>query len=239
MGGMDCVASGRKQFQCGHSTLDCRQLGREDGQSDARDGTTIVVLSRHYMDAMFTQPEWADAFRRDPTGDKDLLIPVRVESVEPAGILAQIVYVDLVEKNEAEALELLLRRAGRARQTKVAPPIPGGDAKKQVAHSVTARPVYPAAAEDQQQFLQARDAIVRWRGLYSGKLETLRVAGERAELGRRNFPQNSTTRSAKSSASPKKLPRILVPCQSERWSLPDHTVSACTPPFSGETPSAT
>lgn len=151
---------------------------------------TIIVLSPHYVEAMFTQPEWADAFRRDPTGDKDLLIPVRVESVEPQAILAQIVYVDLVGKKEPEALELLLRRArGERGKPSVRPPMPGSGVPSQTKHSTAARPVYPAAAEDQQQFLQARDAIVRWRGLYSAKLEMLRVAGERARAWSKELPE--------------------------------------------------
>ena len=39
---------------------------------------TIAVLSPDYLAAPFTQPEWAAAFARDPTGEKGLLLPVRV-----------------------------------------------------------------------------------------------------------------------------------------------------------------
>lgn len=38
---------------------------------------TIAVLSPDYLTSLFTQPEWAAAFRNDPTGEKRLLIPVR------------------------------------------------------------------------------------------------------------------------------------------------------------------
>src|SRR5262245_46330372 len=59
---------------------------------------TIAVLSPQYVQALYTQSEWANAFRLDPKGDKDLLIPVRVAPVELQGVLAQIVYVDLVDR---------------------------------------------------------------------------------------------------------------------------------------------
>lgn len=42
---------------------------------------TVVVLSRPYIEALYTQPEWAEAFRRDPTGQLDLLVPVKISPV--------------------------------------------------------------------------------------------------------------------------------------------------------------
>src|ERR1700736_3533038 len=39
---------------------------------------TIAVLSPDYLKAQFTQPEWTAAFVQDPTGEKGLLVPVRV-----------------------------------------------------------------------------------------------------------------------------------------------------------------
>jgi hypothetical protein len=48
---------------------------------------TIAVLSPDYPRASFTQPEWAVAFAKDPTGEKGLLLPVRVSS--HGGDLAQ------------------------------------------------------------------------------------------------------------------------------------------------------
>ena len=71
---------------------------------------TIAVLSPDYVKALYTQSEWANAFRLDPTGAKDLLIPVRVRPVDLEGVLAQIVYVDLVNIDEGAAVELLLKR---------------------------------------------------------------------------------------------------------------------------------
>ncbi len=77
---------------------------------------TITVLSPDYLTSRFTQPEWAAAFSQDPTGEKGLLLPVRVRDCEPEGLLPQIVYVDLVGlDDEAAAIDTLLRGLERGR----------------------------------------------------------------------------------------------------------------------------
>lgn len=55
---------------------------------------TVAVLSPHYLDSVFTQPEWAAAFVQDPTGQRNKLIPVRVRECELSGMLTSIVYID-------------------------------------------------------------------------------------------------------------------------------------------------
>src|SRR5207253_9418287 len=64
---------------------------------------TLMVLTDTYLAAPFTQPEWAEAFRRDPTGQRTLLIPVRAETCHVRGMFDQIVYVDLVGLTEDQA----------------------------------------------------------------------------------------------------------------------------------------
>ena len=61
---------------------------------------TIAVLSPDYLAAAFTQPEWAAAFVQDPTGAKGTLLPVRVCDCTLTGMLAAIVYIDLVGLDE-------------------------------------------------------------------------------------------------------------------------------------------
>ena len=66
---------------------------------------TIIVLSNHFLSSRFTQPEWSQAFAKDPTGEKRLLIPVRVEQCELKGFFTSRVYIDFlgsppVNKNE-------------------------------------------------------------------------------------------------------------------------------------------
>jgi len=49
---------------------------------------TIAVLSPDYVQACFTQPEWAAAFAQDPTGEKGTLLPVRVRECTSPGCCA-------------------------------------------------------------------------------------------------------------------------------------------------------
>ncbi len=75
---------------------------------------TIAVLSSRYLQALYTKPEWAAAFVKDPAGDKRLLIPVRIEDVQPDGLLASVIYIDLVGLSEDRSKERLL---GEIRKT--------------------------------------------------------------------------------------------------------------------------
>jgi hypothetical protein len=68
-------------------------------------------LSQDYLDALFTQPEWTAALVQDPTGAQRTLIPVRVRPCQPRGILAPIVYTDVVDLSEEAARERLLSLA--------------------------------------------------------------------------------------------------------------------------------
>lgn len=69
---------------------------------------TIAVLSPSYLSSKFTQPEWAAAFAKDPTGEFQFLIPVRIRECELEGLLSQIVYLDLVGLTAIEMKKQLL-----------------------------------------------------------------------------------------------------------------------------------
>ena len=69
---------------------------------------TIAVLSEDYLNALYTQPEWAAAFKQDPTSRHRKLLPIRVAPCQPTGMLAALAYVDMVGKSEVEAEPLLL-----------------------------------------------------------------------------------------------------------------------------------
>jgi tetratricopeptide (TPR) repeat protein len=58
---------------------------------------TLIILSPNYLSASYTQPEWSQAFGKDPTGDKRLLIPVRVKKCELDGFFSNRVYIDFLE----------------------------------------------------------------------------------------------------------------------------------------------
>ena len=101
---------------------------------------TIAVLSETYLNSQFTQPEWAAAFAQDPTGEKRLLIPIRVGECALKGMWATIVYVDLVGVEETTAQNLVLQavQTGRTKPEQK-PRFPG-----QTAPMIDrAKPIYP------------------------------------------------------------------------------------------------
>lgn len=76
---------------------------------------TIAVLSPDYLTSLFTQPEWAAAFAQDPTGEKGTLLPVRVRECKLDGLLASIIYIDLLGRDEITARDVLLAGIRRER----------------------------------------------------------------------------------------------------------------------------
>jgi tetratricopeptide (TPR) repeat protein len=87
---------------------------------------TIAVLSPHYLQSNFTQPEWSVAFAKDPTGENGLLLPIRVKECTPEGVLPKINYIDLLNLDETKAKQILLEgiERGRAKPEKK-PDFPG------------------------------------------------------------------------------------------------------------------
>ncbi len=107
-------------FRPGHNFVLAMQ------QATIRADCTIAVISPEFFASGFTSPEWAAAFAKDPTGADRRLIPVRVRTGDPPGLLGQLVYTDLVGLNENDAREALLYgvQAGRAKPA-TAPSFPG------------------------------------------------------------------------------------------------------------------
>lgn len=86
----------------------------------------IAVLSQDYLDGKFTQAEWNAAFRKDPTGEKGLLLPVKVRDCDPEALLDTIVYIDLVNVAESDAKARLIAGAKNQRtKPPVKPNFPG------------------------------------------------------------------------------------------------------------------
>lgn len=87
---------------------------------------TVAILSPDYLESRFTAPEWAAAFAKDPTGEKGILLPVRVREVELAGLLPQVVYIDLVGLDPDTSRVRLLAGVKRERaKPATPPPFPG------------------------------------------------------------------------------------------------------------------
>ena len=87
---------------------------------------TIAVLSPAYFGSRFGEAEWRAAFAKDPSGERGLLVPVRVQPCEPPGLLATRVYVDLVDLDEASARERLLAAVDPPAPRPTDAPFPGG-----------------------------------------------------------------------------------------------------------------
>jgi len=102
---------------------------------------TIAILSPSYLNALYTQPEWAAAFVQDPTGEKGTLLPVCVQKCDLKGLLPAIIYIDLVDLDETTARDALLQGISRERNKPSTEPHFPGDARR----SVTEQPRFPGA----------------------------------------------------------------------------------------------
>jgi hypothetical protein len=103
---------------------------------------TVAVLSPAYLDSAFGGAEWRAVFAKDPTGEHGLLLPVRVEEVEPPGLLKSRINVDLVDRDATSARAALLAAARGARgKPAKEPEFPG--TQRQAAGAVEA-PRFPA-----------------------------------------------------------------------------------------------
>jgi tetratricopeptide (TPR) repeat protein len=85
-----------------------RNFVREMDEASKKAKRTIALISPDYFESGFTLSEWAATFKKDPTGEKGLLVPVIVRECDPEGLLGQIVYIDLVGLKEDDAKEALL-----------------------------------------------------------------------------------------------------------------------------------
>lgn len=125
---------------------------------------TIAVLSDDYLRAEYTQPEWGNAFARDPQGHQRTLIPVRVEPCKPDGLLATRIYVDLVGLSADEAREKLMEELKDRGKPASSPPFPGSGRQPPAAPANVSAPPrsFPGSASG---------AVDVWRE----KLEFLRM----------------------------------------------------------------
>jgi TIR domain len=75
----------------------------------------VVVLSTAYLRSQHGEAEWRPYYAKDASGELGLLLPVRIDTVKPEGLLETRVYVDLVDRDAATARAALLAAARRRR----------------------------------------------------------------------------------------------------------------------------
>jgi hypothetical protein len=85
---------------------------------------TIMVLSPDYLKSSFTAPEWAAVFAMDPTAKDQKLVPIRVRDCKPTGLLASMIYVDLVGLSQDAAKAALLGGFDRRAKPSASPTFP-------------------------------------------------------------------------------------------------------------------
>ena len=145
---------------------------------------TLAVLSPDFLASAFTQPEWAAAFVQDPTGEKGILVPVRVRACDPQGLLRAITYIDLVDAveagDEAVAREVLLAEVQRGRRKpQMAPGFPRGTGTPP---SVPERPRFPGALPPIWNVPHRRNPNFTGREDLLGQLRTALTSGQPAAL---------------------------------------------------------
>jgi TIR domain len=95
-------------------------------QATTKAERVVVVLSASYLKSGHGEAEWRAFYAKDPSGERGLLLPVRVDEVEPPGLLTTRTYMDLVGRDAGSARAALLAAARGARgKLTEAPEFPG------------------------------------------------------------------------------------------------------------------
>jgi hypothetical protein len=110
-------------------------------QATATAERVVAVLSAAYLRSGHGEAEWRAFYAKDPSGERRLLLPVRVSNVEPRGLLTTRSYVDLVGRDASSARAALLAAARGARGKPTAAPEFPGDRPPAV--SATETPRFP------------------------------------------------------------------------------------------------
>ncbi len=135
---------------------------------------TVVVLSERYLQAEYTQPEWAAAFVDDPRGERRKLIPLRVAPCSPDGLLKPLIYADLVGLAPDAAKNAVLNAVQDGRiKPAVTPAFPGSPGAPAT--------VAPAAAPFPGSAPEPGGALTIWRRKLQFLEEQLAIASDPAQ----------------------------------------------------------
>ncbi|MBN2444758.1 MAG: toll/interleukin-1 receptor domain-containing protein, partial [Spirochaetales bacterium] len=86
---------------------------------------TLIVLSSAYFSSVYTETEWTSVFAKAITGSGQNPVMVRIEDIQPPGLLASRLYIDLVGLDDEKASEQLLGGLKSHQPHPVSPPFPG------------------------------------------------------------------------------------------------------------------
>lgn len=96
-------------------------------QAAASADKTIIILSPDYLKSQFAAAEWAAAFQKDPEGLEKKLLPIMVRECQPPGLLASIIYADIHDLPEDQAISAVLGALNGLRAKPAErPSFPGG-----------------------------------------------------------------------------------------------------------------
>jgi TIR domain/Effector-associated domain 9 len=112
---------------------------------------TIAVLSESYLNAEFTQPEWAAVFAKDPQSLQRNLLLAKVGDCRPQGLLAPLIYVSLLDADEPTARQRLLNSLKDRGKPDQAPFFPGGVPTESVIselREIKVKPSFPNAVRE-------------------------------------------------------------------------------------------
>lgn len=138
----------------------------------------LPVLSAAYLASDYAFAEWATAFRRDPKGKQGRILPVRIERCEVEGLLAPIVYIDLVDLDEPPARERLLAGVQRDRAKPVTVAFPAS-----ASSSVPLdRPIFPGSLPPIWNIPYSRNSFFIGRDELIIRLRTQLQAGQATAL---------------------------------------------------------
>lgn len=68
----------------------------------------ILVLSSNYLKSKWCEKEWTAKLVEQMSVGTGRIIPIKIENMELFGLLAPIIYIDIVDKTEAESVQLIL-----------------------------------------------------------------------------------------------------------------------------------
>ena len=69
----------------------------------------IIILSKNYLNSKWCEREWTAKLAEQADGPERRVIPVKVEQIRLSGLLSPIVYIDIVDKTENEAKNIILQ----------------------------------------------------------------------------------------------------------------------------------